>query len=180
MDLTGKKYNRLLVLKPIWGISKSGRKEKKWECICDCGTIKSYFTYQLTHNIVKSCGCYNKEVLSKRKGENNPSWKGGNGTVNGRGYRYIRHGKDRGMLEHRIIFENYHNIKLLPHQSIHHINGIKTDNRIDNLELWDSSQPFGQRVEDKLDYYFSIITTYKDNPLYKDIISLHIKNFIKK
>ncbi len=178
MELEGKKFNRLLVIKPVWVVSKSNRKEKKWECLCDCGVVKPYLTYQLTHNIVKSCGCYNKEVARERmSGENNIGWKGGEGVVTKRGYREIKHGENRGKLEHRIVFETHYGIKLLKHQSIHHINGIKTDNRIENLELWDSSQPYGQRVEDKLDYYFNMIMKYKDNPLYEDIILTHINEF---
>ena len=50
------------------------------------------------------------------------------------------------------------------------MNGDKLDNRIENLELWDSSQPSGQRVEDKIEYYFKLIMQYKDHPQYKEII----------
>jgi hypothetical protein len=163
-DIIDRKFNRLKVIKPVWI-----KKQKKWECICDCGTIKNYSTTDLISGKIKSCGCYNKEVVKLRMtGENNPSWKGGDGIVNKRGYKVIKHGEYRGKLEHRIVYEQHYGIKLLPHQNIHHINGVRTDNRIENLELWDDSQPSGQRVEDKIEFYFNLVSQYKDHPKYKE------------
>lgn len=75
----------------------------------------------------------------------------GHGTTDKAGYRRIKvDGKQ--VYEHRHTMEKLLGRKLLPTESVHHKNGIKTDNRQENLELWSRVQPNGHRVADLLAY----------------------------
>lgn len=50
---------------------------------------------------------------------------------------------------------------LIAGETVHHKNGIRDDNRIENLELWSSSHPSGQRVTDLLQWAYELIDRYE-------------------
>lgn len=85
----------------------------------------------------------------------------GSGHLNKMGYVEVWSG-DSKTFEHRVVMERFLGRKLLKHENVHHINGIRNDNRIENLELWSSSQPSGQRVKDKIKWAQEILETYRD------------------
>lgn len=65
---------------------------------------------------------------SSNQGKHNPNWKGGRYFQSG----YIMISK---RAEHVLVMEQHIGRRILPGENVHHINGIKTDNRLENLQL---------------------------------------------
>lgn len=80
-------------------------------------------------------------------------WRGpGSRYINKDGYAMVRPAAGPAVLEHRMVMEEHLGRRLARGENVHHINGVRDDNRIENLELWYSAQPYGQRVDDLLRY----------------------------
>lgn len=70
-------------------------------------------------------------------GSDSPTWRGGRSkTVNGY-VRVLIPGTGSHQLEHRMIMEKHLGRKLGRKEQVHHINGIKDDNRLENLQVLD-------------------------------------------
>lgn len=153
--------DRLLKYKTEWHAGKIAR-ETILCCVEGCSKVIMYKVHGGVCNShylrIKKYGDPHFSKLPNR----------GQGGVNSEGYRVIYRvghpfsNKNGHILEHRFVMAESLGRALFADETVHHINGDKLDNRLENLELWSSRHPRGQRVEDHLIFARETILRYGD------------------
>lgn len=170
--MVGRRFSRLTVVQEILPRKRlpCGQTRIRWTCLCDCGEETEIFGDYLRSGHIRSCGCLSKESASSRQGERHPSWKGGR-HKNRHGYINVTRppafpgNEDRhrlSALEHHIVMSQHLGRPLHKDETVHHKNGIRDDNRIENLELWASKHCPGQRVSDLVVWAKEILARYNE------------------
>jgi hypothetical protein len=167
-SFSGKKFGKLTVLdkEEHIKINESGRTILKCLCECECGNKGFYISkYNLFIGWTKTCGkCENKtrEV--------------GRGYIDSSGYVKIyapdhpNADKNGDVLQHVIVMSKHLDRPLRKGEFVHHKNGIRTDNNLENLELWTRAHPPGQRPKELLEFAKKIISEYESEVVSGKII----------
>lgn len=97
-----------------------------------------------------------------------PSW-----SLNRSGY-LVAMIKGRSISQHRHVMEQHLGRRLVAGETVHHLNGDRVDNRIENLELWSTNQPPGQRIPDKVGWAIELLALYAPAALSREPYQLQI------
>ncbi len=173
LNLAGKRFGNVYVLAET---TPSKSKHSRWVCICDCENKFVATGTSLNKGKTVSCGCFHKKRVAEmgraNAGANHPCWKGGRGSA-GNGYISVWTGLKREngtkirVLEHIMVMEKTIGRELLPGETVHHKNGIRSDNRPENLELKASNHGMGQTIPDLVYWAKEILYRYEPEFLLK-------------
>lgn len=114
----------------------------KVERVCEeCGASFWTFPSKVKAGEGRFCSrsCTGRFYVRQRIGPNSPTWQGGR-SVEATGYVNLTIPGRGSIREHRYVMEQHLGRELRPDEHVHHINGDRSDNRIENLQIMSQSE----------------------------------------
>ena len=139
------------------GCGRTFTKDRHRVC-CSCRRLDRCSCGELKRKEYPKC-----RACTSQAGERNGNWKGGT-IYHKKGYVMMatpNHPRGRYVFEHILVMEAQLGRFLESDENVHHKNGVKHDNRPENLELWIKPQPAGIRVEDAVHWAEEILRRYR-------------------
>jgi len=172
-DITGQKFGRWTVVKRTGTRTHTKSKPALWEVVCVCGNTGTIAGTDLRSGRSQGCGCLKKRGgwKSSYKGDKHHCWSGGR-SIDRKGYVHLCRSlvrelypdavitTNKGMFEHRAVMSHFLKRKLLSNETVHHKNGNRADNRIENLELRSGNHGPGQSKEELVEWAKEILKFY--------------------
>lgn len=148
-----RKYKAEWAKKKYWeNPSKARTDKRKYPKVCEVCGVEFLGRTEQARACSRSCsaklGHMEGRMNSFGPGPESPAWKGGRKIHGGYVQIWVPQGypgrpKNGYMMEHRVVMQEHLGRPLEPTEWVHHRNGIKDDNRIENLEIVSHAKPAG-------------------------------------
>jgi hypothetical protein len=150
-------------LRDPWPLTQTAVEESPCKIrTCDrpCVTYKGYC--KAHYNRLQKTGSVQADKPIEKRGSERPYE-----STHGYMVVLVRQDQDlypgKRVTQHRLVMARHLGRELTSTETVHHKNGIRTDNRLENLELWVGNHSHGSRLEDRLEDAVTLIEEYHDD-----------------